>query len=450
MLSFLKKIALENPKKKNRNAPVWFGAFVLVFFAFYLITPQISSLISDRELNGLGFFEVSKPNIKYGLNLDEYDVEESVVGQNEFFSKILGRCYNDDYAVHRMVENSHAVFDCRHLKAGKNYSILTPKGCKVPEYLIYEDSPFCYIQYDLNNFCARRVERPREKRLEVVTGVIEKGSSLYKSMIDAGIVAYQSLTNKMERALAWSVDFHHLQIGDMYKIYYEKIFVDGEEIAVGDVIAVHFKHRGKDFYSIKYENGDIKGYYDETGYSAKRAFLKAPVEFSRISSRYNLRRYHPVLKHVRAHLGTDYAAPAGTPIVAVGDGVIEKAEYNSGNGNYVKIRHDKTYQTQYLHMSKFAKGIKPGVYVKQGEVIGYVGSTGLATGPHVCFRFWKNGHQIDFLTAELPKSTPMPETELPRYFQHRDTILAILDSKPFKVLDPERSYRPTKEYPAKP
>lgn len=252
-------------------------------------------------------------------------------------------------------------------------------------------------------------------------------------MIDAGIVAYQNLTNKMERAIAWSVDFHHLQEGDQYKVYYEKIYVDGEEISAGDLIAVHFKHRGKDFYSIKYERGDIKGYYDETGYSAKRAFLKAPVEFSRISSRYNLRRYHPVLKHVRAHLGTDYAAPAGTPIIAVGDGVVEKAEFSGGNGNYVKIRHDKTYQTQYLHMSKFAKGVRPGTFVKQGDVIGYVGSTGLATGPHVCFRFWKNGKQIDFLTADLPKSTPMPDSALPAYAKYRDEILSILSQKDFPV-----------------
>jgi murein DD-endopeptidase MepM/ murein hydrolase activator NlpD len=414
------------------------GAFLMVFLAFYLITPQISDLISDQSLHKLDNFDVNKPNVKYGLNLDEYEVEDSVVGQNEFFSKILTKCYQDYDSVHKMVESTNNVFDTRMLRAGRNYSILTPKGCDKPSYLIYEDSPFCYIQYDLHHFCAQKIEKPREKRLEVVSGVINKGSSLYKSMIDAGIVAYQNLTNKMEKALAWSVDFHHLQEGDQYKIYYEKIYVDGEEISAGDLVAVHFKHRGKDFYSIKYEKGDIKGYYDETGFSARKAFLKAPVEFSRISSRYNLRRYHPVLKKVRAHLGTDYAAPSGTPIIAVGDGVIEKAEYAGGNGNYVKIKHDKTYQTQYLHMSKFAKGIRPGTYVKQGDVIGYVGSTGLATGPHVCFRFWRNGTQIDFMTADLPKSTPMPDSELPDYFKFRDSILLILNTKSFAVVPEDK------------
>ncbi len=406
----------------------------MVFLAFYLITPQISDLISDQSLHKLDGFDVKKPNVKYGLNLDEYEVEDSVVGQNEFFSKILTKCYQDYDSVHKMVESTNKVFDTRMLRAGRNYSILTPKGGTKPSYLIYEDSPFCYIQYDLQHFCAQKIEKPREKRLEVVSGVINKGSSLYKSMIDAGIVAYQNLTNKMEKALAWSVDFHHLQEGDQYKIYYEKIYVDGEEISAGDLVAVHFQHRGKNFYSIKYEKGDINGYYDETGFSARKAFLKAPVEFSRISSRYNLRRYHPVLKKVRAHLGTDYAAPSGTPIIAVGDGVIEKAEYGGGNGNYVKIKHDKTYQTQYLHMSKFAKGIRPGTYVKQGDVIGYVGSTGLATGPHVCFRFWRNGTQIDFITADLPKSTPMPDSELPNYFKYRDNILQILNAKSFAVV----------------
>jgi murein DD-endopeptidase MepM/ murein hydrolase activator NlpD len=414
------------------------GGFLMVFLAFYLITPQISDLISDQSLHKLNNFDIKKPNVKYGLNLDEYEVEDSVVGQNEFFSKILTKCYEDYNSVHKMVESTNNVFDSRMLRAGRNYSILTPKGGTKPSYLIYEDSPFCYIQYDLQHFCAQKIEKPREKRLEVVSGVINKGSSLYKSMIEAGIVAYQNLTNKMEKALAWSVDFHHLQEGDQYKIYYEKIYVEGEEIAAGDLVAVHFKHRGKDFYSIKYENGDIKGYYDETGFSARKAFLKAPVEFSRISSRYNLRRYHPVLKKVRAHLGIDYAAPSGTPIIAVGDGVIEKAEYAGGNGNYVKIKHDKQYQTQYLHMSKFAKGIRPGTYVKQGDVIGYVGSTGLATGPHVCFRFWQNGKQIDFMTADLPKSTPMPDSELPNYFKFRDSILQVLNSKSFAVIPDDK------------
>jgi murein DD-endopeptidase MepM/ murein hydrolase activator NlpD len=409
------------------------GGFAMVLLAFYLITPQISDLISDSSLQQLDRFEVKKPNVKYGFNLDDFEVEDSVVEQNEFFAKILSKCYVDQHAVHRLVQSTSTVFDARQLRAGKNYSILTPKGCSAPSFLIYEDSPFCYIQYDLQNFCAQKVEKPKERRLEVVTGTIEKGSSLYKSMIDAGIVAYQNLTNKMEKAIAWSVDFHHLQEGDQYKVYYEKIYVDGEEMSAGDLIAVQFKHRGKDLYSIKYNNGDISGYYDDKGFSAKKAFLKAPVEFSRISSRYNLRRYHPVLKHVRAHLGTDYAAPTGTPIVAVGDGVVEKAEFSGGNGNYVKIRHNSTYQTQYLHMSKFAKGIRPGTYVKQGEVIGYVGSTGLASGPHVCFRFWKNGKQVDFLTADLPNSTPMPKAELPSYLKYKDAILALLDKVPYPV-----------------
>lgn len=439
------------PTRRNKTSPIIAGAFLMVFLAFYLITPQISDLVADRALQQLDYFEVKKPNIRYGLNLDDFEVEDSVVGQNEFFSKILSKCYADNHAVHRMVESSSSVFDSRQLRAGKNYSIFTPKGCKDPSFLIYEDSPFCYIQYDLQNFCAQRVEKPRERRLEVVTGVIEKGSSLYKSMIDAGIVAYQNLTNKMERALAWSVDFHHLQEGDQYKVYYEKIYVDGEEIAAGDLVAVQFKHRGKDIYSIKYERGDISGYYDEKGFSARKVFLKAPVEFSRISSRYNLRRYHPVLKHVRAHLGTDYAAPAGTPIVAVGDGVVERAEFSGGNGNYVKIRHNSTYQTQYLHMSKFARGVRPGTYVKQGDVIGYVGSTGLATGPHVCFRFWKNGKQIDFLTAEFPNSTPMPKSELPAYFKYRDSIVQILEKTAYPIrVDKPASEVSSANYTAKP
>ena len=394
--------------------------------AFMLIAPQMQNLWMSNDFSELGHFEVRKPNIKYGMNLDHFDLEEREVQPNEFFSKILFQCYDSGRDVQLMLDNTDRIFDVRKLRAGKPYLLLKSKTCGQSEYLVYEESAYSYIKYDINGYCAERVLKPVERRMEVVEGHIAAGSSLYKSMIDAGIAAYQSLTNKMEKALAWTVDFHHLQPEDSYKVYYEKIYVDGVELDAGEVKAAYFKHRGKDFYAFRYQHEKYDGYYDEKGHSAKRAFLKAPVAFSRISSRYNLRRFHPILKHVRPHFGTDYAAPAGTPIMAVGDGVVEIAGYNSGNGNYVKIRHDKTYQTQYLHMQKFAAGIKAGTYVRQGDVIGYVGSTGLATGPHVCFRFWKNGKQVDHLTENLPVTEPMPESELPRYFIHRDSLMLKL------------------------
>jgi len=173
------------------------------------------------------------------------------------------------------------------------------------------------------------------------------------------------------------------------------------------IVASEFMHRGRNFPAFAFDQGEGLDYFDETGASLRKAFLKAPVSFSRISSRFNKRRFHPVLKKVKAHLGTDYAAPRGTEIVAVGDGVVTKASYTKGNGKYVKIRHNGTYTTQYLHMSR--RNVKEGQAVRQGDVIGYVGSTGLATGPHVCFRFWKNGRQVDHLKEDFPPSTPIKE-----------------------------------------
>jgi murein DD-endopeptidase MepM/ murein hydrolase activator NlpD len=158
----------------------------------------------------------------------------------------------------------------------------------------------------------------------------------------------------------------------------------------------------------------------------KRAFLKAPVKFSRISSRYSNRRFHPVLKRYKGHYGTDYAAPHGTPIVAVANGVVTATSYTKNNGNYVKLRHDDVYETQYLHMQRFARGIRPGVHVSQGDVIGYVGATGLATGPHVCFRFWKNGRQVDHLRENLPPPEPMPDEDIPAFEKVKADILPFL------------------------
>ncbi len=409
------------------------GAFAAVALGFYLISPQINSLFTHTALSDLSSFEVRTPNMRYGFNLDEFYPDACTVGRNEFFAGILHKCLHDHKQVHELLHNTQHVFDARRLREGKSYMVLRGKSCRTPLYLLYEESQYAYVQYDLKNMCAERIHKPVETRLEVVTGVIEKGSSLYKSLVDAGVVAYQGVTSKMEKALAWSVDFHHLQEGDRYKLYYEKIYVDGKEVDAGELKAAHFYHRNKDYYAFRYTNGSVDGYYDEKGMAARKAFLKAPVEFSRISSRYNLQRYHPVLKRVRAHFGTDYAAPAGTPIIAVADGTVEAAAYTSGNGNYVKLKHDKSYQTQYLHMRAFAKGIRPGARVRQGDVIGYVGSTGLATGPHVCFRFWKDGRQVDHLRLDLPKSDPLPEKELPGFFVVRDSLMKALNQAPTDI-----------------
>ncbi|MFT4602068.1 MAG: murein DD-endopeptidase MepM/ murein hydrolase activator NlpD [Arenicella sp.] len=232
---------------------------------------------------------------------------------------------------------------------------------------------------------------------------------------------------------AWTIDFFKLHPGDEFKVIYQEKSVEGTPYSVGEISSAWFKHQGHEYYGFKYSmdsTGTRIGMFDENGKEMKRPFLMAPVKYSRISSGFSGRRFHPVQKRWKAHLGTDYAAPKGTPIMATADGYVIAASYSGGNGNYVKIKHDEVYTTQYLHMTGFALGIKKGVHVMQGQTIGFVGSTGLATGPHVCYRFWKNGKQINHRAEKFPPSVPMPDSILPDYLKFIEPIKARLDSMP--------------------
>lgn len=233
----------------------------------------------------------------------------------------------------------------------------------------------------------------------------------------------------MENALKYTADFFHVRKGDSFKLLYTEKFVEGKSVGIHELKAAYVKFGNDESYAFLYqdETAGIDSYFDEKARPLKKAYLKSPVEFARISSKYNLTRFHPILHYVKPHLGTDYAAPSGTPILAIADGVVEEATRRGGNGIFVKVRHDKTYESQYLHMSKYAKGMAPGVRVKQGQVIGYVGSTGLATGPHCCFRFWKNGQQVDFLKEKLPRPQPMEGQNIAKFEAARDSLMSILD-----------------------
>jgi murein DD-endopeptidase MepM/ murein hydrolase activator NlpD len=216
----------------------------------------------------------------------------------------------------------------------------------------------------------------------------------------------------------------------------EQHFVEGVAVGTGKIIAAMYEREGKSFYAFNYEKeGEKVDYYDFDGRPAKKAFLKSPVKFSRISSRFNLHRLHPILGYHKAHLGTDYAAPYGTPIIAVAEGVVEEATRRGGNGNFVKIRHDGTYETQDLHMQGFARGIHRGTRVAQGQTIGYVGATGLATGPHCCFRFWKNGREVDHLRLNLPQPQPITGETLQQFMVVRDQLLQMLNKVEYRTFN---------------
>ncbi|MGB1121630.1 MAG: peptidoglycan DD-metalloendopeptidase family protein [Saprospiraceae bacterium] len=356
--------------------------------------------------------QIKAPTIKYGFILDNFHVTENEIKKNEVLGAILQKHHVPYTQVDKLVQQSKDVFDLRKVRVGKKYMVLASDKDKAADYLIYEPSVFEYIVYDLKGeTSAKVVKRPIETKVKEKSGVVT--ASLWNAIVDNGMSF--EVASKMELALAWHVDFHHIAKGDCFKLIFEEQYIDGERVGVGQIQAAYFKNKGKEYYAYYYEDENYTGFFDEQGRPMKKAFLKSPVQYARISSAYNLRRFHPVLRRVKAHLGTDYAAPHGTPIQAVASGTVTKASRSRGNGNYVKIKHDKTYQTQYLHMSRFAKGMRPGVKVKQGDVIGYVGSTGLATGPHVCFRFWKNGKQVDHRKENLPPPNPMKGESLEKF-----------------------------------
>ena len=362
------------------------------------------------------------PIFKYGFDIDAYHVMESRIQENQFFSDLLQEQGVPYSKIHNLVQTVSQEFDMRQLVVGKKCAFVADDLCEAPEYFIYEPNRYGYYVFDIESSCVERIDRPITKEVVVSSGIIE--GSLWTSMESSG--SPWALIERMENALAWTLDFYSIQNGDEYKLIYEKEFIDGNPVGVGELLGAYYKNYGNEFYAVYFENDKYRGFYDLEGRPTKRAFLKSPVRYSRVSSGYSKRRFHPVLKRYKSHLGTDYAAPHGAPIYAVANGVVKKVSRSRGNGKYVKIKHDKTYQTQYLHMSRYAKGIRSGVHVKQGQVIGYVGQTGLATGPHVCFRFWKNGRQVDHRRLNFPPSDPMPDSDMPAFECEKDFIVDIL------------------------
>ena len=354
-------------------------------------------------------------NDQYGFVTDSFLVVKDKVRRNQNLSSIL-LPYGVSYStIDELAKASKEVFDVRKLAAGKPYTIYCTKDSSgLATCFVYEPNATEYVVFNMQDSVhIYKGKKDIEKRTKFVKGVVN--SSLYVDLKKAD--ADPLLAIELSEIYAWTIDFYRIQKGDAFEVLYTENYVDGKSIGVDQVLASTFTHFGKPIKAYYFEGESDKGYFDEDGNNLKKAFLKAPVKYSRISSGYSRRRFHPVQKRYKAHLGTDYAAPTGTPIRAVGDGVITEARYKRNNGNYVKMRHNSVYSTQYLHMSKIGNGIKPGVRVSQGDVIGYVGSTGLATGPHVCFRFWKNGKQVDHRREELPPSEPISENSLPEFNQ---------------------------------
>ncbi len=391
----------------------------------------------NASIEKIGAFHLPPLKEKYGLILNQYETVESKVKKNDFLSVILDNHHVSASDVDILAKKEKHLEQTPYLRPGKKYTILKNRETQKVEYFAYEPNPYKYILYDLRDtMSVTEVRKKVTKKVVNSSGVIE--SSLWNAIVGSDDIApsmVQSIAANMEDALQWSVDFHHVQKGDKFRMIFEEDWIEGERVGVGKLIAAHFFQDGNDYYAIRFKNEKYDGFFDPEGRPMKKNFLKAPVKYARISSRFNRNRFHPVLKRRKAHLGTDFAAPTGTPIMATADGTVIKRSRTRGNGNFVKIKHDDTYSTQYLHMSKFQKGVNVGTRVKQGQTIGYVGSTGLATGPHVCYRFWKNGKQVDPKRQNLPPPEPIPASDKEEFFKEKDKWIDQLKGIQFKTLE---------------
>ena len=371
--------------------------------------------------------EIVEPRVVLTLPADTLRFEKHTIASGESFGALLGKRGIGTAQIYKIAAAVEDDFNVRRIRAGVEVQFATGDSALFPTYFIYPESKYEYWIIGLqDSIYAKKVEKEREVRRRSISGTID--DALYLSVGRSG--GTQALAMSLVEVYAWTIDFFRLQKGDAFSVIYEEEYVD-DTVYVGlkKIIAANLTHMGNDFYSFPYENElGFNDYYDEEGRSLRKTFLRAPLNFTRISSRYSGRRFHPVQKRWKAHLGTDYAAPTGTPIMTTADGVIIAAQYTSANGNYVKVRHNSTYTTQYLHMSKIKPGIKNGVRVKQGDVIGYVGSTGLATGPHVCYRFWVNGKQVDPYQQKLPDAKPLEDDRMEAYKSYMSKLKKELDS----------------------
>ena len=394
---------------------------------FQILSPEVVNSDQENDLTQDSLAsEVDPQTYLYGINVTGLNIVEGTVNKNQTLASILSP-FNVPYQIiDEIAKKSREVFDVRWIAANKKFTILTPSDSSQAQFFIYEPNPAEYVVFNLDSLEIYKAEKPAEFRTKQVSGIIEQDQSLYMVM-DEQEVSIQ-IINKFADLFGWSVDFQSLQKGDTYKVVYQEKVVDGQVVGVSGIQLAYFEHKGKPYHAIPFEQNGELNFFDQDGNSLKKAFLRDPLEYTRISSRYNLKRFHPVQKRYKPHLGTDYAARTGTEIRTVGDGTVVEARYTSANGNYVKIKHNGTYTTQYLHMSKIGKGIKPGVRVQQGQVIGYVGSTGLATGPHLCFRFWKNGKQEDWLKEEIPPSEPISEANRVAFESKKMESLSLLAS----------------------
>ncbi len=375
--------------------------------------------------------EQAPANILFGINADDYRVETAEIGTGETLGAILSRYGVDAATIDRLDRKAREVFPLRNIRAGRPYtafihedSLFTPHL----DYLVYEKSISEYVVFGLHDRDSISIA-PGQKEFRTVrqkrSAVIE--SSLWGAIMEADLP--YALAAEMEDIYQWTVDFFGIQKGDSFTVIYDERYVDTLSAGIERVWGAKFTHGGKVYYAIPFRQSNKIQYWEADGASLRKQMLKAPLKFTRISSRFSRARLHPVHKVYRPHFGVDYAAPKGTPVHAVADGVVTFKGWGGGGGNTLKIKHPGNLMTGYLHLSGFAKGIQQGARVSQGQLIGYVGSTGTSTGPHLDFRVWKNGTPIDPLKIPQEPAEPIAEKNRETFGFVRDRVVAELEGE---------------------
>lgn len=399
---------------------------------FFLLIIVLFSILScsknDETLEDTAAKPVYK-KIEFGFTYADYNVIHDTIKKGDTFGSIIEKQNIGDKKVYDIIEKVKDTFDVRIMRFDKPYVLLRSKDKKNKlQVFIYQPNSLNYYVVDLRDTTVTAYKKtlPIKIKRRTIGGLLK--GSLSETLESARVEG--ALASKISKIYAWSIDFFKLKKGDRFAITFTERYInDTVYDGVDSLEAAFFEYKGKFVYAFPFAQNPSSEkieYYDEDGKTLKNFFLKTPIKFSRISSRFSSNRFHPVQQTWKAHKGTDYAAPYGTPITTTAAGVVEQTGFTTGNGNFVKVKHNGTYSTQYLHMSRIL--VRRGQHVTQGQVIGKVGSTGLATGPHVCYRFWKNGVQVDALKLKLPNGEPMNGSSKKRFLTHIEPLKRELDS----------------------
>lgn len=423
------------PGRLNRFNKVYLIISLLALAALIvliiLFRNQQRKVVEGTELviNEADTTSVDSTSYHYGFNFDSFKVTNGRVKSNDILAKLISGYQVKNAQLIALLDSFNTVFDARKIRSGNTYVLLSRHdSIERLYYFIYEINRVDFAVFSFVDSMYIQIGHKAIDTLErQVAGEIT--SSLWVDMNRIG--ASPELISKMSDVYAWEIDFFRISKGDKFKLIYESLQIEGKEAGIGRILAAEFGHQGHAHYAILFNQNKRPDYFDSTGACLRKMFLKAPLQYSRISSHFSTSRYHPVLKRYRPHYGVDYAAAYGTPVSAVGDGTVIFAAYSGGAGNLIKIRHNSVYTTAYMHLSKFGKGIKKGASVKQGQVIGYVGSTGLSTGPHLDYRVWKNGSHVNPLTLDLPPVESVEKDNLDAFYSLRDSMIQRLVQIPY-------------------